>query len=281
MQGMSSMFKAVFTWGVRGAAALPSRPPPLPWRSKPGSSRCNDQSRPFEGVINTLRRELAESRGEPAPAASARTDAAAAAQAAPAATTTTKRKATSTTSAAATNGTTAAMPPKTSRGWQLAGSSHSRRSQGAQEAPGAAPPIRPPVPMRVDGHRLGLPEPGAPRRVPLPVRAPTCPPLRLLAALLGAGGHQVRLGQYPHIVLWGVGGVTEGSAPPPPQQAGPGHCTYASATRSAARGFRLGALRAVAVAARTSAALPPVQPTAAALWALLPLTTAVQPLRLF
>ena len=50
----------------------------------------------LEGVINTLRRELAQSRGEPAPASSARTGAATAAQAAPAATTT-KRKAASTT----------------------------------------------------------------------------------------------------------------------------------------------------------------------------------------
>ena len=37
----------------------------------------------------------------------------------------------------------------------------------------------------------------------------------------------------------------------------------------------------VAAAARASATLPPVQPTASALWAVLPSTTAVQPLRLF
>ena len=37
----------------------------------------------------------------------------------------------------------------------------------------------------------------------------------------------------------------------------------------------------VVAAGRTKAALPPVQPTAAALWALLPSTTAVQPLRLY
>ena len=57
--------------------------------------------------------------------------------------------------------------------------------------------------------------------------------------------------------------------------------TYASAARSAARGSRPGAVRVVAAAARTSAVPPPVQPTAAALWAPLPSTTAVQPLRLF
>ena len=50
----------------------------------------------LEGVPNTLRRELAESIGEPAPAAAARTGTAAAAQAAPG-TTAAKRKAASTT----------------------------------------------------------------------------------------------------------------------------------------------------------------------------------------
>ena len=133
--------------------------------------------------------------------------------------------------------------------------------------------------MRVDGHQLGLPEPRAPRRVLLPVRAPACPPLCLLAALLGVGGHQDGPEQYRALGHWRrCGGVR---SPAPPQQAGPRRSTYASATRSAARGSWPGALRVVAAAARTSAALPPVQPTAAALWALLPSTTTVQPLRLF
>ena len=64
-------------------------------------------------------------------------------------------------------------------------------------------------------------------------------------------------------------------------QAGPGRSTFAPAMRSASRGSRQGAVRAVAAAARTSAALPPVQPTVAALWDLLPSTMAVQPLRLY
>ena len=84
----------------------------------------------LEGVINT-RRELAESRGEPAPAASAWTGAATAAQAAPAATTTKRKAASTIPPAASTSGKTAAATPKTSAGWQLAGSSHSRRSKGA------------------------------------------------------------------------------------------------------------------------------------------------------
>ena len=72
-----------------------------------------------------------------------------------------------------------------------------------------------------------------------------------------------------------------GRPPRPPSKPAPGRPTYASATRSAARGSRPGAVRVVAAAARASATLPPVQPTAAALWALLPSTTAVQPLCLF
>ena len=40
-------------------------------------------------------------------------------------------------------------------------------------------------------------------------------------------------------------------------------------------------MRVVAAAGCTKAALPPIQPTAAALWALLPSTTAVQPLRVY
>ena len=78
-----------------------------------------------------------------------------------------------------------------------------------------------------------------------------------------------------------MGGVAEGSAPPTPQQAGPGGATYASATRSAARGSQPGAVRVLVAASPTKAALPPIQPTAAALWALLPSTTAVLPLRLY
>ena len=75
----------------------------------------------LEDIINIFRRELAEWRGEPAPAASARAGAAAAAQTAPAATTTTKRK------NGSTNGKAAATPPMMSTRWQLAGFSHNRR----------------------------------------------------------------------------------------------------------------------------------------------------------
>ena len=74
--------------------------------------------------------------------------------------------------------------------------------------------------MRVDGHRLGLPEPGAPRRVPLPVRAPACPPLRLLAALVGAGGLQDGPEQYRALGhRRGHGGIR---SPPPPPAGWPG-----------------------------------------------------------
>ena len=67
----------------------------------------------------------------------------------------------------------------------------------------------------------------------------------------------------------GSGGRRGGICPPPPPQASPDGLTYTLATRSAARGSRPGAVP------------PPIQPTAAALWALLPSTTAVQPHRLY
>ena len=139
----------------------PAQPPPAPPTSEHAMiASLQRQIASLEGVINTFRRELAESRGEPALAASTRTGTATAAQ------------------AGRPNGRPHRRPPPRQQraarrqpqrptGWQLAGSSHSRRSKGAQEAPGAAPPSPPLVPMRVDGHRLGLPEPGAPRRVPL------------------------------------------------------------------------------------------------------------------
>ena len=75
----------------------PAQPPPAPPTAQQAMiASLQRQIASLEGVINTLRRELAESRGVPALAASARTGAATAAQAAPA-TTTTKRKAASTT----------------------------------------------------------------------------------------------------------------------------------------------------------------------------------------
>ena len=56
--------------------------------------------------------------------------------------------------------------------------------------------------------------------------------------------------------------------------------TYASATRSAPQGSRLGAVWVVASAGPTKVVLPPIQPKVAALWALLPARTAVHLLRL-
>ena len=61
-----------------------------------------------------------------------------------------------------------------------------------------------------------------------------------------------------NIVLWGWGASRRALLPPPPPDGPRG------------RELRLGE------AGRTKAAPPPVQPTTAALWALLPLTTAVQ-----
>ena len=83
-----------------------------------------------------------------------------------------------------------------------------------------------------------------------------------------------------NILLWGLGGVEEGSLPAPRLLASPRGVTYASVTPSAARGSRAGAVRVVAAAGRAKVAPPPNQPMVAALWALLPWTTSVQPHRL-
>ena len=234
----------------------------------------------LEGVINTLRRELAESQGEPAPTRPR------VAAAAPAASTTAaaKAKAAMTTVSAAAD-KAAAPTSRAATTWRLAGQNHTRHSKNARAkqaaaAPRGSPP-RTPVPVRVcvwtgigSGqrnleHRDGcLYQSGH-----LPVHPfASSQPYRAQEDIKMARGN---------INLWGVGGVAEVSTPPPPQQAGPGGATYASATRSAARGSRPGAVRVVAAAGRTKATLPPIQPTAAALGALLPSTTAVQPLRLY
>ena len=57
--------------------------------------------------------------------------------------------------------------------------------------------------------------------------------------------------------------------------------SYASVTRSAAQGSRPGGVRVVVGAGCAKVAPPPMQPTAVALWALFPSTTAVQPHRLY
>ena len=113
--------------------------------------------------------------------------------------------------------------------------------------------------------------------MPLPVRAPARQPLGLLASLLGAGGHQVGPGQHSALESRRRRG---GVGPPAPPASQPRSLDLR--LDDAVRGTGLPAGRRAGVAtARTSAALPPVQFTAAALWALLPSTTAVQPLRLF
>ena len=79
-----------------------------------------------------------------------------------------------------------------------------------------------------------------------------------------------------NIKLWGPGAFEEGSVPiPPPHRLAHGGVTYALATRSTVRGSRPSAMWVVVAAGRAKAAPPPIQPTAAALWALLPSTMAV------
>ena len=81
----------------RKGGSRPAHPPLAPPTAEQAMiASLRRQITSLEGVINTLRRELAASRGETAPAASARTGTATAAQAAPK-NTKTKRNAASTT----------------------------------------------------------------------------------------------------------------------------------------------------------------------------------------
>ena len=188
----------------------PAQPPPTPPTAEQAMiASLQRQIASLEGVINTLRRELAESRGEPAPA---RTEAATAAQAA-STTTAAKHQVASTTPAAAATGKAAAATSKAATAWQLAGPSHSRHSKSAQATQGATPP--PPSPHvcgRVPARATGA---GSTVTVPLPVRAPARPPLRLLAALLGAGGHQDGPEQYRALGHRRRRGGIRSRAPPP------------------------------------------------------------------
>ena len=97
----------------------------------------------LEGVINTPRRELAESRGEPAPT---RPMTAAAAPAASATAAAKAKAATTTTTAAADK--VAASTSRAAIARQLAGQNHSRRSKNAQAKQAAAAPRGfPPAPQ--------------------------------------------------------------------------------------------------------------------------------------
>ena len=112
------------------SAQPPPPPPPTTERAMIALLRC--QIAFLEGVINTLRREQAESRSEPAPTRLK------AATAAPAASTTAAAKAKAATAPA---DKTVAYTSRAATTWQLAGQNHSRRCKGAQ-AKRAAAPIR-------------------------------------------------------------------------------------------------------------------------------------------
>ena len=230
----------------------------------------------LEGVINTLRRVLAKSRGEPAPA---RIGAATAAQAAPMPTAA-KRKATSTTPATAANGKAPAAMSKAATAFQLAGPSHRRRLKGAQAPQWGSPPPPPPHPRSPcvwtgtgSGYR-SLEH----RDRCLCRSAPACSPLRLPQPY--SAQEDIRTARS-NIALWGIGGVAEGSAPPPPPRKPALVARTTPRHRSCSAGFPAGRGAGGGGCRPHHWALAPVQPTAAALWALLPSTTAMQPLRLY
>ena len=107
----------------------PPSPPPPPTAEQAMIASLQLQIGSLEGVINALRRELAEWRGEPAPAQSP------AAPSAPAATTMAK----TTTAAKKAAPATRAAP-----GWQLQGGGPNRCPRSAQAQQTAAPPQQPP-----------------------------------------------------------------------------------------------------------------------------------------
>ena len=146
-------------------------------------------------------------------------------------------------------------------GWLLhiAGQCHSRRSKKAQGKQAAAAPCAPSLPTspracglapaRASGARNIKTGASADRGIYLPTPSPPRSPT----------GRRRTLKQPGATSLYGEWEASRRSPlPRPPQQAGPGRSTYASVTRSAARGSRPGAVRVVAATGRTKATFPPV-----------------------
>ena len=156
----------------------------------------------LEGVMNTLCRELAESRGEPAPAWSLAT------AAAPAVTTTT------TTSKTVTANKKAAPTSGPAPVWQLVGMDSNRRQEplGATSCGRALAPHPPPTPPRPPA--CG-PQTAAEHHNGCICRSGHLPVHPFVSSQPGSAQKDIKVAQG-NIVLWGVGGVEEGSAPPPP-----------------------------------------------------------------
>ena len=199
----------------------------------------------LQGVIDTLCRELAESRGEPSVAQTL------AAAAVPAAST--KR-----TAAAATK--RAAPATRAAPGWQLAGG-----------GPSVPPPL-PPGPRAYGREGQRSAELGAPKGCIC--RSWHLPDHPFVFSQPGRAHEDIKVARG-NIVLWGVVGVEEGSAPPPPPQKSSGGLSYA-AVRGSGIPTESGAGGGTCWPRLSSA------PAGSAhSWALLPPTTAVQPHRLY
>ena len=99
-------------------------------------------------------------------------------------------------------------------GWQLVGSSHSRRSKGAHEAPGATPPSSPQSPCVWTGTGSGYRS--LEHRDGCLCRSGHLPAHPFASSQPCWVQEDIKTARS-NIALWGIGGVAEGPAPPPPQ----------------------------------------------------------------
>ena len=167
----------------------------------------------LQGVINTLRRELAESRGEPAPARSLATAAALAA-------TTTKTTTTETSkwTKTATANKAAAPTSRAAPTWQLPGRDPNRRPRVAQgqqatAAPQSSPSAPPQSPCVWTGTSTG--QRSLEHRNGCLCRSGHLPVHPFASSQPYWAGEDIKIAKG-NINLWGVQGVEEGFAPPHP-----------------------------------------------------------------
>ena len=125
--------------GRKGGGGPAQPPPPPPTAEQAMIASLQGHIASLQGVINTLRRELAESRGEPPPARSLATAPARAATMTTTTMTTTTTKSSTLTKTATAN-KAAASTSRAARVWQLAGRDPNRCPTNAQAQQAATAP---------------------------------------------------------------------------------------------------------------------------------------------
>ena len=171
------------------------------------------------------------------------------------------------------------LPPHPGRLWQLAGRDPNRCLRNAQAQQAAIAPQSPPPPRTPESPcvwtRTGSGQRSLEHRNGSLSRSGHLPVHPFASSHPAWAGEDIKVAKG-NIVSCGSGASKRDPPPCPPPLASPGGATQASATQSAVRGSRPGAVQVVATATRAHALPPPIQPMAAALWALLPWTTALQ-----